>query len=126
MDTFARQRVSPAGRHRSSFVPLRLSVLDLAARNAPKCHHSRLYRASIFVSVVAEPIQDLSAVSITDETVGIGLPRLRYGAAIVWRTKHPIKSHPKLDALTAEKVFGWKNVHKHGRLVGRPRVKSPC
>jgi hypothetical protein len=20
---------------------------------------------------------------------------------------------PKLDALTAEKVFGWKNVHKH-------------
>ena len=27
---------------------------------------------------------------------------------------------PKLDALTAEKVFGWKNVHKHdGALVGK-------
>jgi hypothetical protein len=27
---------------------------------------------------------------------------------------------PKLDALTAEEVFGWKNVHKHeGTLVGK-------
>ena len=25
---------------------------------------------------------------------------------------------PKLDALTAEKVFGWKNVHKNEPLVG--------
>ena len=29
---------------------------------------------------------------------------------------------PKLDALTAEKVFGWKNVHNHeGSLVGKRR-----
>ena len=32
---------------------------------------------------------------------------------------------PKLDALTAEKVFGWKNVHKHqGSLVGKRRDKA--
>jgi len=27
---------------------------------------------------------------------------------------------PELDALTAQRVFGWKNVHKHdGALVGK-------
>jgi hypothetical protein len=76
--------------------------------------------------VVARPIQDLSAVSITHKTVGIRLPRLWCGA-IGWRTKLPIKSRPvhSLDALTAEKVFGWKNVHKHeGSLVGKKQDKA--
>jgi hypothetical protein len=32
---------------------------------------------------------------------------------------------PKLDALKAEKVFGWKNVHKHdGSLVGKKQDKA--
>jgi len=32
----------------------------------------------------------------------------------------------QLDALTAEKVFGWKNVHKHeGSLVGKKQDKRP-
>jgi hypothetical protein len=32
---------------------------------------------------------------------------------------------PKLDALTAEKVFGWQKVHKHqGALVGRKEDKA--
>jgi hypothetical protein len=35
---------------------------------------------------------------------------------------------PKLDALTAEKVFGWKNVHKHtdrgGALYGKRQDKA--
>jgi hypothetical protein len=32
---------------------------------------------------------------------------------------------PNLDALTAEKVFGWKKVHKHqGALVGRKQDKA--
>jgi hypothetical protein len=32
---------------------------------------------------------------------------------------------PKLDALTAEKVFGWQNVHKHeGALVGKRQDKA--
>ena len=32
---------------------------------------------------------------------------------------------PKLDALTAEKVFGWQSVHKHqGSLVGRKQDKA--
>jgi hypothetical protein len=43
--------------------------------------------------VVAQPIQDMSAVSITDKTVGVRLPRLRRGA-IGWRTKLPMKFHP--------------------------------
>jgi hypothetical protein len=45
-----------------------------------------------------------------------------------WRTKLPIKFHPaqKLDILTAEKVFGWNNVHKHDRaLVGKKQDKRP-
>ena len=36
-----------------------------------------------------------------------------------------IPSGPTLDALTAEKVFGWKNVHKHdGALVGKLQDKA--
>ena len=36
-----------------------------------------------------------------------------------------IPAGPKLDALTAEKVFGWKNVHKHeGTLVGKKQDKA--
>jgi hypothetical protein len=32
---------------------------------------------------------------------------------------------PKLDALTAEKVFGWRKVHKYqGSLVGRKQDKA--
>ena len=32
---------------------------------------------------------------------------------------------PKLDALTADKVFGWKNVHKHeGALVGKKQDRA--
>jgi len=32
---------------------------------------------------------------------------------------------PKLDELTAEKVFAWKNVHKHeGALVGKKQDKA--
>src|SRR5215470_7795695 len=31
----------------------------------------------------------------------------------------------ELDALTAQKVFGWKNVHKHdGALVGKKQDKA--
>jgi hypothetical protein len=36
-----------------------------------------------------------------------------------------ILAGPKLDALTAEKVFGWQKVHKHnGALVGRKQDKA--
>jgi len=35
------------------------------ARNAPKRNYSRLHRVGVFVCVVAQPIQDSSAVSIT-------------------------------------------------------------
>jgi hypothetical protein len=32
---------------------------------------------------------------------------------------------PNLDALTAERVFGWKNVHKHaGSLIGKKQDKA--
>ena len=40
-------------------------------------------------------------------------------------TVDKIPPGPKLDALTAEKVFGWKNVHKHeGSLVGKKQDKA--
>jgi hypothetical protein len=55
---------------------------EKAARNDPERHSSRLCRAGVFVPVVAQPIQDMSAVSITHKTVGIGLPRLRCGAIV--------------------------------------------
>jgi hypothetical protein len=55
-----------------------------AARNVPKRRCSRLHRARIVVPLVAQPIQDLSAVSITHKTVGVRLPRLRCGAGLVW------------------------------------------
>src|SRR5215471_14488859 len=36
-----------------------------------------------------------------------------------------IPTGPKLDALTAEKVFGWKNVHKReGTLVGKKQDRA--
>ena len=34
---------------------------------------------------------------------------------------------PRLDALTAEKVFGWKNVHQYDTGAGKaPRVDIKC
>jgi hypothetical protein len=40
------------------------------------------------------------------------------------QTIDKIPPGPKLDALTVEKVFGWKNVHKHeGSLVGKKQDK---
>ena len=36
-----------------------------------------------------------------------------------------IPQGPKLDALTAERIFGWKDVHKHeGALVGKKQDKA--
>ena len=63
----------PCGRHCSSFTTLGLSVLRprrKRARSAPKRHSSRLCRASVFLTVVAKPIQDMSEVSIPIKTVG--------------------------------------------------------
>jgi hypothetical protein len=42
-------------------------------------------------------------------------------------TNAPDKIPPgsELDALTAQRVFGWKNVHKHdGALVGKKQDKA--
>jgi hypothetical protein len=77
--------------------------------------------------VVARPIQDMSAVSIKDKTVG----RQPFATSVVTSNRMANKAPdkippgPKLDALTAEKVFGWKNVHKHeGVLVGKRQDKA--
>jgi hypothetical protein len=36
-----------------------------------------------------------------------------------------IPSGPQQDALTTEKIFGWKNVHKHdGELIGKKQDKA--
>ena len=62
------------------------------------------------------------------------MPRLRCGAITYFihgfcsmRNKgiDKIPLGPKLDALTAEKVFGWRKVHKReGSLVGRKQDKA--
>jgi hypothetical protein len=49
---------------------------EKAARNDPKCHYSGLYRSGVFALMVAQPIQDVSALSITHKAVGVRLPRL--------------------------------------------------
>jgi len=49
----------------------------------------------------------------------------RYSQVMAQSTVDKIAPGLKLDALTAEKVFGWKNVHKHeGSLVGKKQDKS--
>jgi hypothetical protein len=65
------------------------------ARNVPKSSYSRLHSAGIVVFVVAQPIQNMSAVSITHKTLGIRLPRLWCGAGLVWPgpTDHPNRCH---------------------------------
>jgi len=41
------------------------------------------------------------------------------------KTLDKIPPGPELDALTAEKVFGWKNVYKHdGELIGKKQDKA--
>ena len=49
----------------------------------------------------------------------------RYFQVIAESAVDKISPGPKLDALTAEKVFGWKKVHKHnGALLGRKQDKA--
>jgi len=92
LDTRARQRLSSTDRHCSSFT-LILNVCR--ARNVPKSSYSRLYHAGVFVLVVAQQIQDMSAVSLTHKAVGVYLSRLRCGAGLVWPgpTDHPNTCH---------------------------------
>ena len=58
------------------------------ACNAPKRHSSHLYRAGLFVPVVARPIQNMSQVSITHKTMGIRLPRLWCGARVGYGSRY--------------------------------------
>jgi hypothetical protein len=49
----------------------------------------------------------------------------RYLFQVMAQSVDKIPPGSKLDALTAEKVFGWKNVHKHdGALVGKRQDKA--
>jgi len=61
------------------------------ARNIPKRNYFVFTALAVFVLVVAQPIKDLSAVSITHQAVGIGLPRLWCEAQAsggIWRLLH--------------------------------------
>jgi len=41
------------------------------------------------------------------------------------KTPDKTLSGPQLDILTAQKVFGWKNVHQHdGEIVGKKQDKA--
>ena len=49
----------------------------------------------------------------------------RYSPVMAQAAIDKILPGPKLDALTAEKVFGWRKVHKReGSLVGRKQDKA--
>jgi hypothetical protein len=49
----------------------------------------------------------------------------RYFQIMAQSAVDKIPPGPKLNALTAEKVFGWQNVHKHeGRFVGKREFKG--
>jgi hypothetical protein len=89
------------------------------ARSCPRCRN-------YFGVVIAEP-----------KTVGSHNPSMvvvlsadtkstrRYFQVIAESAVDKISPGPKLDALTAEKVFGWKKVHKHnGALLGRKQDKA--
>jgi len=41
------------------------------------------------------------------------------------KSPNKMPSGPQLDILTAQKVFGWKNVHQHdGEIVGKKQDKA--
>ena len=86
VDTCTRQGVSPAGRHCPSFITLRISCAPdkkKAARNDPKYHYYRPYRAGVFASMVAWRSRSKTCrSSITHKTVGI-----RFAASVVRRNK---------------------------------------
>ena len=81
LDTCARQKAGTAAQDCASFIAVR--VFCLAGLNVPKAVHSCFHDAGVIGFVVAQPMEDLSAVSITDKTVGIRLSRLRRGAEVV-------------------------------------------
>ena len=99
--------------------------LKKAARNAPKRHYSRLYRANI-VPLVAHPIQDMSEVSITHKTMGIRLPRLWCGA-VGSRTKRPLtESNLLLPCSKNEKLPYPVFIHKVVIFKGRVLWHNRC
>jgi hypothetical protein len=63
-----------------------------AAPNDPKYFYCHLYGGGFFILMVADPIQDMSEVSIAHKTVDVSLPRLRCGAIAEQRWK------PKTEA----------------------------
>src|SRR5262245_659203 len=107
LDTRARQRLSSTDRHCSSFT---LILKVCRARNVPKSSYSRLYHAGVFVLVVAQQIQDMSAVSLTHKAVGVYLSRLRCGAGLVW---------PGLRITPTGVIFFPSLVHNLYMAVGR-------
>src|SRR5262249_46508738 len=118
LDTRARQKVSPAGRHRSSLITLRLSSVSRPGRkkacNAPKHHSSRLCRASVFIPVVAQSIQDMSAVSITHKTVGN-----RFAVSVVRSSRMANKAPDKIASGPQQVVIFKGRVLWHNRCAGR-------
>ena len=68
-----------------------------------------------------------TVVALHADTRSTGRCFVRNSPPGLWLNQPSIESHPgpKLDAITAEKVFGWKNVHKHdGQLVGKRQDKA--
>jgi hypothetical protein len=82
----------------------------------------KLFRCRNRGSTNQKVANDRSAVdALRSDTKSTG----RYCQVMAQSAVDKIPRGPKLDALTAEKVFGWKNVHQHeGSLVGKRQDKA--
>src|SRR5262245_60630728 len=89
------------------------------ARSCPRCW---IY----FAVVIEEPKSKNSAQPIRGHCAKCGY-EIRWALFRVMPQSaiDKIPQGPKLDALTAERIFGWKDVHKHeGALVGKKQDKA--
>ena len=89
------------------------------ARSGPRCRN-------FFGVVIAAPQGRGNSKPIKGRCATCGHTKStgRPYQAMAQQTIDKIPPGPKLDAPTAEKVFGWKNVHKHeGSLVGKKQDK---
>jgi hypothetical protein len=89
------------------------------ARSCPRC---RYYFGVVIGGRKNENSYDpYKAVALSVDTKSTG----RSFQVMAQSAIDKISLGPKLDALTAEKVFGWKNVHQHeGSLVGKRQHKA--
>src|SRR4030095_10278279 len=88
--------------------------------HSQKCHYFSLQHASVFVPVVAQPLGYVGDIDYAYDSGNVFATSVARSNRVTNKALDKIPPGPKLDALTAEKVFGWRNIHKRdGALVGK-------